>query len=218
MSFGGFPDSAFAFYEGLAADNSKAYWTEHKATYDGDVRAPMVELLAGLEKEFGTGHVFRPYRDVRFSKSKIPYKDHQGGFVEVGDAVGFYVQLSADGLMAAGGWYSAQGQQVQRYRDVVDGPAGAELERVVAQAEASGLEVGGDVLATRPRGTPPDHPRLQLLRHRSLVLSQTWEPAPWVHTAKAANKVRDAWRAMSPLVEWLAASVGPGEDPGERRR
>ena len=95
----GFPDEAFDFYEGLQADNSKAYWTAHRETYETAVRAPLVALLAALEDEFGAGHVFRPYRDVRFSKDKTPYKDHQGAFAEVGDAVGYYVQISADGLL-----------------------------------------------------------------------------------------------------------------------
>ena len=172
MTFAGFPDAALQFYEGLQADNSKSYWTAHRETYETAVRQPMLELLAGLEGEFGPGHAFRPYRDVRFSKEKTPYKDHQGGFVEVGDAVGLYVQVSADGLYAGGGWYSPQGQQIARYRDLVDGPAGAELERLVAEARKAGLTVGGDRLATRPRGTAPDHPRLDLLRHRSLVVSR----------------------------------------------
>lgn len=218
MTFNGFPDAAMAFYEGLRADNSKGYWARNKTTYETAVRQPMLDLLAELEDQFGAGHVFRPYRDVRFSKEKTPYKDHQGGFVEVSDAVGLYVQVSADGLYAGGGWYSAQGQQIQRYRDMVDGPAGAELERVVAAARAAGLEVGGDRLATRPRGTPADHPRLELLRHRSIVASRAWEPAPWLHTAEAVERVRATWRDVSPLIEWLAASVGPGADPGERRR
>jgi uncharacterized protein (TIGR02453 family) len=218
MTFRGFPDEALEFYEGLVADNSKAYWTARKSVYEEAVKAPMVTLLAELEPEFGPGHVFRPYRDVRFSKDKSPYKEHAGGFVETADGVGLYVQLSATGLLVAGGWYSPMGAQVQRYRDVVDGPAGAELERVVAEAAAAGLEIGGDMLATRPRGVAADHPRLELLRHRSLTASRAWDPAPWLHTAKARDRVRDAWRALNPLVEWLSAAVGPGEDPGERGR
>jgi len=33
MPFEGWPEEALEFYEGLEADNSKAYWTEHKAVY-----------------------------------------------------------------------------------------------------------------------------------------------------------------------------------------
>ncbi len=34
----------------------------------------MDALLTDLEPEFGEGKIFRPYRDVRFSKDKAPYK------------------------------------------------------------------------------------------------------------------------------------------------
>ncbi|MCU1672899.1 MAG: hypothetical protein JWN77_1012 [Frankiales bacterium] len=68
MMFEGFPEQALVFYEGLRADNTKAYWTDHKAVYDSCVKAPMEALLARLEPEFGSGKLFRPYRDVRFSK------------------------------------------------------------------------------------------------------------------------------------------------------
>ncbi|TAL12327.1 MAG: DUF2461 family protein, partial [Frankiales bacterium] len=76
--FEGFPEEALVFYEGLEADNTKAYWTDHKALYDRTVKAPMEALLAQLEPEFGPATFFRPYRDVRFSKDKTPYKTHAG--------------------------------------------------------------------------------------------------------------------------------------------
>lgn len=134
------------------------------------------------------------------------------------DAVGFYVQVSAGGLMVAAGWYSPQGRQVHRYRDVTAGPAGAELEGIVAALRRGRYRVEGDVMKTRPRGVDADHPRLDLLRHRSLVAVRHWEPAAWMGTRTALTRVRTAWRAMAPLVEWLAATVGPGEDdPGAPR-
>lgn len=105
--FSGFPVSALDFYEDLEADNSKAFWAAHKAVYDDCVRGPMLALLGELEEEFGPGKVFRPYRDVRFSKDKIPYKTHQGGYVATGPGVGFYVEINAAGLRIAGGFYHA---------------------------------------------------------------------------------------------------------------
>src|SRR5262250_3083598 len=105
VTFCGFGERLIDFYEGLEADNSKAYWTDHKAIYDEHVRDPMVALLAELADEFGDGKVFRPYRDVRFSKDKTPYKNHCGGTVHgqrgSGGSGGYYVQVSADGLTVA---------------------------------------------------------------------------------------------------------------------
>ena len=76
MSFEGWPAEALDFYDGLGADNSKAYWTEHKAVYEEMVLGPMTELLEELALEFGEPRIFRPYRDIRFSKDKSPYKTH----------------------------------------------------------------------------------------------------------------------------------------------
>lgn len=55
--FEGFGEHAIDFYEGLVADNSKAYWGDHKGVYDDQIRAPMLALLAELEPEFGTGKI-----------------------------------------------------------------------------------------------------------------------------------------------------------------
>jgi uncharacterized protein (DUF2461 family) len=74
MAFRGWSTVALDFYEGLEADNSKAYWTEHKPVYESEVRAPMEALLEELAPEFGEAKLFRPYRDVRFSADKSPYK------------------------------------------------------------------------------------------------------------------------------------------------
>jgi hypothetical protein len=70
INFKGWPDSALHFFEGLEADNSKAYWLDHKEVYERDVRAPMEALLADLRDDFGTARMFRPYRDTRLSSDK----------------------------------------------------------------------------------------------------------------------------------------------------
>jgi hypothetical protein len=69
--------------------------------------------------------------------------------------------------------------------------------------------VAGDRLATRPRGVAPDHPRLDLLRHRSLYVHCGWAPDDGLHEEVAARRVAGAWRAMRPLREWLDDHVGP---------
>ena len=92
------------------------------------VREPMAHLGDVLTEEFGQPRLFRPHRDVRFSKDKAPYKDHQGLFFPTSARMGWYVQVGADGLRTAGGFYAAESDQVARYRaSVVDDVVGARL-------------------------------------------------------------------------------------------
>ena len=212
--FTGIPVEAFDFYERLSADNSKAWWAAHKSEYDGWVKDPLLALLAALADEFGAAHMFRPYRDVRFSKDKAPLKDHQGGFVGLEDAVGYYVQVSAAGLMVAGGWYSPQGEQLARFREAVVAGHAPEVRSMMAKLRKQGWELDGKPLKTRPRGVDPDDPDLDLLRLRALTAAKHYPVEPWLGTSRTLTRVRTDWRQLRPMTEWLADHVGPGAEPG----
>ncbi len=210
-SFQGFSDRALELYAGLEADNSREYWTRHKAVYDSEVRDPMLALLADLEDEFGAGRLFRPNRDIRFSKDKTPYKTHQGAFVGETLGVGYYVQLDAEGLLAGGGWRAHEAGQVERYRAAVDDSAAGEaLAVIVAALRGSGYDLHGDELKTRPRGYPADHPRLDLLRCRSLMVSRRFGAPDWLAGPAALEQVRGTWQEVRPLADWVGAHVDPG--------
>ena len=207
--FTGFGEDAVEFYDGLGADNSRAYWTDHRPTYERDVRTPMQALLADLEPEFGAGTVFRPHRDVRFSHDKTPYKTHCGGY-----APPFYVEVSSEGLMAAGGYYLLAPDQLGRYRAAVDDDRrGEDLAARLRAAGTAGLTVGGELLTTRPRGVDPAHPRRELLRPQGRDGSRRGPPDDALHGPAARTRVREVWRAARPLAEWLADHVGPSEQP-----
>ncbi len=205
--FSGFGERLVEFYEGLAADNSKAYWSDHKAVYEQDVRVPMEALLAQLEPEFGAGSIFRPYRDVRFSKDKSPYKTACGATAGEG-----YVQVSAEGLFVAAGYYQMASDQLERYRAAVDdGRRGPDLQARLTVLTDAGLAVHGERLKTRPRGIDPEHPRIELLRHRSLYASRSWPPDAGLHEPSCADRVAETWRLLRPLGEWFDDHVGLAE-------
>jgi uncharacterized protein (TIGR02453 family) len=206
MSFSGWPEEALDFYEGLAADNSRTYWTAHRQTYDEAVLRPMTELIEELAPEFGETRVFRPYRDIRFSKDKSPYKTHIGATVGSG-----YIQFSAVGLAAGDGMYGMAPDQLDRYRRAVaDDRAGRELEKIIAAVEEHDIGVAGrDVLKTAPRGYPADHPRVRLLRYKGLVAWKEWPVEGWLETAAARDRVAGFLRATRPMSGWLSTNVGP---------
>jgi uncharacterized protein (TIGR02453 family) len=211
VSFDGFPDDGLVFYEGLEADNSKTYWTQHKATYDVAVRAPLQALLDELAPEFGAPKVFRPYRDVRFSHDKTPYKTHQGAVVhpQGAGAGSWYVQVSADGLHVAGGCWRLESDQVAQYRRAVaDAVQGPRLQAEVDRLAGDGWSIGGDRLTRVPSGHAADAERLELLKHKSLHASKRWEPTDWLHDRRALEQVRTSWRELTTLNTWLADNVG----------
>ncbi len=211
-SFNGFPVAALDFYDDLEMDNTKSFWEANKHVYHESVRAPMLALIEALSDEFsspgGRTTVFRPYRDVRFAKDKTPYKTHQGAYVGVGPATGWYVEISPAGLRTSAGFYEASGTRLAAYREAVAHERfGPELEALVAGLEGRGFEVGGDTLKTHPRGFDADHPRIALLRHKSLTLGRQHGFGPEIHTATALDLVRDDWRSLRPLVEWAQRHV-----------
>ena len=217
--FAGFPEEALVFYEGLRADNTKAYWTDHKQVYDRAVKAPLDALLAELAPEFGPAKVFRPYRDVRFSKDKTPYKTHAAAVVEDAGAGwgSLYLQLGADGLFVGGGAWHTESDQVQRLRAAVDDDLSGRQLRELLDGLA-GWEVMGERLKRVPKPYPPDHPRADLLLHKSLAAGLRLEPAEWLHTAECGQRVAAAWRQVQPLNAWLSRHVGPTRKQRPARR
>lgn len=214
MPFRGWPVEALEFFEGLEADNSKTYWQQNRDVYDELVRGPMEELLEELAPEMGEGRIFRPYRDIRFSADKSPYKTNIAA--TIGDG---YVSLTADSLGAGSGMYEMAQDQLERYREAVaDERSGKKLVGLVAKARAAGLEVTAhDVLKTAPRGYPKDHLRLELLRHKGLITWREWPAGAWLGKRRAMDRVVEFFRLSKPINGWLHAHVGPSALP-ERRR
>lgn len=214
-SFTGFPEAALDFYDDLEIDNTRSYWEAHREVYLTSVKAPMTALVTALEPEFATAigferaKVFRPFRDVRFAKDKTPYKTHQGAYIAAGPACGWYVELAARGVRTGAGFYDASSSDLARIRaSIVNDLTGHQLGKILAKLTRAGFTVGGDRLKTTPRGFAADHPRIDLLRHRTLTVTKDYGFEPVIHTPEFLDAVRTDWRATRPLVEWVAARLG----------
>ena len=207
--FAGFPEAALDFYDDLEVDNTKSFWEAHKQQYLTSVREPMTALTAALEAEFGAAKIFRPFRDVRFAKDKTPYKTHQGAFVAAGPACGWYVEIAARGFRTGAGFYDASAADLAKIRAAMaDEGKGAQLQKILAKLTRAGFEVGGDRLKTSPRGYDATHPRIELLRHRSLTVGKHYGFEPIIHTPELVGAVRADWKATRPLVDWLSVRLG----------
>ena len=180
--FAGFHPDGFRFFLELHRDNSKAFWEANKHRYLEHVRAPLEALARELEGAFGEWHVYRPYRDLRFTKDKRPYKERaslQFGGRGPGAVGGQYLQIGAEGLFLGVGTYWMDGEQLKAYRRAVasflaaalDGPydpdeaaarsAAVPAERLPeVEEQFAALEKGGGIRrlarVALPGATQPD--------------------------------------------------------------
>ncbi|GAC1506779.1 MAG: DUF2461 domain-containing protein [Ktedonobacteraceae bacterium] len=217
--FQGFPPEALTFFAGLEADNSRAYWQANKAQWEDKVRGPMVAYLEAFSQEFQPFHIFRPNRDVRFSKDKSPYKTQIGAVSEGKGGEVYYVHLSTWGLFAACGYYMFAKDQLERYRAAVDDERhGPKLEVIIQGLREKGSKVspgGAEPLKTIPRGYPKEHPRAELLRWKGMIVSEEFGTPPWLYTDEAVGRVEALWRITEPLNAWLGTYVGRTQESSE---
>jgi uncharacterized protein (TIGR02453 family) len=209
-TFQGIPAEAFSFYAELEDNNNREWWLAHKDSYNALVRDPFIALLDELEPRFGPGKIFRPNRDIRFSLDKSPYKTAQGAFASTQEGLGYYLQVSADGLLVGGGYHSHSPAQLVRYRNSVDASGrGAALQHIVDAVTQAGFAVEGEKLKTVPRGFPSDHPRAELLKHKSLSAGMDLGQPAWVTGPEAVGEIAALWDRLRPLVDWVGRHAAP---------
>ena len=209
-AFRGFPPEALEFLRELEANNDRDWFKANRARYDEHVVAPTRALGEDLA-DFGRPRMFRPWNDTRFH-ARPPIKEHVGLAVGYEGAGGFYVELSLDGLLVAAGLYQPAPDQLDRIRRAIDaGRTAAPLTRAIGRAQKAGLTLSEPALVRAPRGYPPDHPRLDLLRCKSLTVSRRHTLGPWLHRPKAGRTIREELDAAAPLVRWIGEHVGPSQ-------
>ena len=219
------PVSLLKFLENLARHNERDWFQSHKETYDQlrldfehDVAHWLRELtqdepaLAGLEAK---KCIFRIYRDVRFSKVKVPYKTHFSAYFAAdgkhGDGPGRYLQIGPGGqTLVAGGLYEPTKEQLAAIRQEIDYAAEG-LHAVLAAPAARQLfprGLAGDQLKKMPPGYEATHPEANWLRHKQFLLLHQLPDADVRQLTSEAFRahVLAALRALGPFCEWLAGS------------
>lgn len=114
-----------------------------------------------------------------------------------------------------GRYHFLAADQLTRLRvAIADDLTGCELEQAIAVAVAAGLETFGEALKTAPRGYSRDHPRVHLLRHKSLIAGRRLSSgADGITRDTALEHTRSAWAACNRLNAWLDDHVGASQTP-----
>ncbi|HYW32023.1 MAG TPA: DUF2461 domain-containing protein [Gemmatimonas sp.] len=229
--FEGFPPRAMTFLRGLAKNNRKEWFEEHRDDYEAAVKRPLASLVEEVDVRLAEiapeivgspkKSVFRIHRDVRFSKDKSPYKTHAacwffhrdagrgvGGDAAHGGA-GFYFHIATTGSFCGGGIWMPPRPALQRIRQsLVDDQEGFE-EIVLSRGftrRFGPLDPEG-MLTRMPRGFDESHPAAQWLKHQSFTAGAALGNAE-IGSASLPDTLAKHYAAMAPLIRWLNGALG----------
>ena len=224
--FQGFPQETELFLKELGENNTKDWFNSHRAEYEKFFLTPALSFtetmglalskhIKGLEyKAKVDGSLFRLIRDVRFSKSKVPYKNHMGIVFWKGPYAsrvqnpGFYFQLEPGTLfLAAGKWYFYD-EQLHAYRSSLDSKDGKNLLKIIDKLPATHT-ITGEKLKKFPKGFSAEHPLGELAKHKGLYVEMKEDMGlpDIVYRAELIDYCLAFFTPAIDFVNWLAAST-----------
>lgn len=202
--FSGWPEEAFDVLLQLDGEPSDEVRGNLRRDRERLVRQPMVALLQDVADADPAYEDF----SVWSFRTMTWFWQHQGGLVRIAPRVEISLTFDLDGLQVKGAWWYPLPGQVQKFRvAVADTSSGPALARIVRKLGRQGLEITGDVMRRGARGYPPDHPRAELLRHRSLLAIDRLGCEAWLHTPEAVEQVLVAFGRLRPMLGWFADHV-----------
>ncbi len=170
---------AFEFLKQLEKNNNREWFAQHKTEYDSVVKENKTffnQVYNELqEHDHLKGiHIFRIYRDVRFSKDQTPYKTHFGvGYSRSKPMLrgGYYIQLEPGNSFVGGGFWGPDAKDLLRIRKEFELNTTA-IEKITSDKTFIQYfeEIKGDAVKTAPRGFDKDHPAIDLIRKKQYVV------------------------------------------------
>lgn len=164
------------FLSELSGNNTREWFTTHKARYETDLKHPALALLdimsADLEKLTGShvsSKLFRPHRDVRFSKDKTPYHTHLHMLWTAG-GIGWFLGIAPDYISIGAGVLGFEKGALIRWREAVADPEGAKFASLIDGLTAKGARLDAPELKRVPAPYDKNHLRGDLLRRKGLAI------------------------------------------------
>lgn len=175
--------SIFKFLKDLKANNDREWFADNKTEFE-KAKQKADELFKAIQfelmkvDEFNPVKMYRIYRDVRFSKDKVPFKTNFGAIFmrkQPYNRGSFYVQLEPGHSFVGGGFWSPEKEDLLRIRKAIEIEDELELilEDKQLKSEFGGLY--GEALKTAPKGFDKEHPRVDLLKYKQFLLTKDFD-------------------------------------------
>ncbi|NUO00731.1 MAG: DUF2461 domain-containing protein [Saprospiraceae bacterium] len=204
--------ASLQFLRDLAGNNTREWFQANKDRYEAaldNLKQFTKAVEAALEEtdHIEGAHLFRIYRDVRFSKDKTPYKNNFGmGFTRATNRLrgGYYLQIEPGGSFAGGGFWQPNAPDLKRIRDefaVDDQPIRQIMADPVFQKYFGTIQ--GEALKSAPRGYDKNSPALDLIRKKNFIVHRSFTDAE-VTSDNFLLEVKLTFEAMRPYFDYMS--------------
>ena len=172
----------------MQENNNRDWFNEHKPRYQtahADVVAFAETLLDKMSHHdelvqmTGKKSIFRIYRDVRFSKNKLPYKTHFGGSYHRKKPElrgGYYMHIAPnDASFIATGFWEPNKDDLLRIRKEFE-MDDSEIRAILNNKSFKSVwgDLVGDEVKTAPKGFSKEHKNIDLIRKKQFIFTKKY--------------------------------------------
>ena len=207
------PKEVLAFFKKLQKNNNRDWFNAHKPEFkalETKVKSAYNHLgeLMNLHDEIDNIKIFRIYRDVRFSKNKLPYKTHFGGSFhrkkpELRGGYYLHIQPNNESFIATGFWEPNK-EDLYRIRKEFE-MDDSEMRDILADETFSKTwgDFVGDTLKTAPKGFDKAHPAIDLIRRKQYIFTKQYTDNE-VLSDDFISTVNEAFKIVRPYFDYMS--------------
>lgn len=201
------------FFKTLEKNNNRDWFNEHKKEFKAN-EAKAKEAYLWLYNELNKhDHVdkfkmFRIYRDVRFSKNKLPYKTHFGGSYhrtkpELRGGYYMHIQPNDQSFIATGFWEPNKDDLLRIRKEFEQDDQ--EVRDIISKSSFKSIwgYFVGDELKTAPRDFDKNHPAIDLIKKKQYIFTRSYTDKE-VISEDFLDHVNSAFKGVRPFFDYMS--------------
>lgn len=203
----------FEFLKQVKENNNREWFAEHKATYElmmKENKAFFEQIYSELQQHDNLKgmHVFRIYKDVRFSKDKLPYKNYLGaGYSRTKPMLrgGYYIHIESNNSFVGGGFWGPDNEDLLRIRKEFEMDT-REIKKITSNKTFikyfKELQ-GEDAVKSAPKGFDKNHPAIALIKKKQYLVKRQFTNKE-VCSDTFQKEVLLTFLAMRPFFDYMS--------------
>jgi len=201
------------FLKKIKNNNNREWFLKNKSEYDTIIRDNKEKFTAIYDKlkqsdSIEKMHVFRIYRDVRFSKDKTPYKTNFGVAFERSKPLfrgHYYIHIQPNNSFVGGGFWDPTPEELFRIRKEFEFDT-TEINKIVSEKTFvkyfEKLE-GENGVKTAPKGFDKNHSAIDLIRKKQYVVMRKFSDDE-IFSANFQKEVMATFLALRPFFDYMS--------------